>query len=68
MMEYIERRMETKKITLPETYTNVQVGYNNWGHLTMRFFNVDDQNHDTIIVFDRITSMKIIEFIKKLIA
>jgi len=67
-MEYIERQMKTRKITLPETYTDVQVGYNSWGHLTVRFFNADNQNSDVIIVFDRGTSMKIISFIKNFMA
>ena len=66
MVEYIKREIKTEKIELPENYTAVQVSINNWGHLTIRFFNRDDQNKDIIIVFDDFTTRRIIGFIKNI--
>ena len=68
MMELIKRQMKVEKITLPETYVDVQVGYNDWGHLTVRFFNANDQNHDAVVVFDSETTKKIIKFVKLFIS
>jgi len=65
-MEYIKREIKTEKIELPENYTAVQVSINNWGHLTIRFFNPSEQNKDILIVFDDYTTRRIIGFIKNI--
>ena len=62
----MKREIKTEKIELPENYTAVQVSINNWGHLTIRFFNRDDQNKDILIVFDDFTTRRIIGFIKNI--
>ena len=66
MMEYIKREIKTEKIELPKEYNAVQVSLNNWGHLTVRFFNRDNQNKDILIVFDDFTTRRIIGFIKNI--
>jgi len=66
MAEYIKRESKVKKIELPEDYDKVQVSINNWGHLTVRFFNGDEPNKDVLIVFDIHTTRKIVGFIQSI--
>ena len=65
MMEYIEREIKSKKITLPENYDCVQVSVNSWGHLVIRFFNNQNPDKDVVIVFDAAATGHIIRYIKK---
>jgi len=66
MFELIKRQIKAEKITLPQEYDEVQVAVNDWGHLTIRFLNAEEQNKDAIIVFDSLTTAKIMRFLKKI--
>ena len=56
----IERRMDAFNRAF-------QVAYNNWGHITLRWFNRDNPDEDVIIVLDAAESNRLIDFIKNVI-
>jgi len=66
MMEYMKREAKVKKIELPEDYDKVQISINDWGHLTVRFFNSNEPNKDVLIVFDAYVTRKIVGFIQSI--
>ena len=66
MMEYIERKVAIRKIKVPEDCNRVQISINDWGHLTVRFFNIDKLDRDILIVFDEYTTRRIVGFIKNI--
>lgn len=45
---------------------NMQVSYNDWGHLVVRVIHSNTPMADTLVVFDKSTSERIIEFAKRL--
>jgi len=63
--EIIERRIKTKKKQLAAT--SVQISLNDWGHLAIRFFDVEtpSKDNDALIVFDANTTERIRRFLKK---
>jgi len=65
-MEYMKREAKVKKIELPEDYDKVQISINDWGHLTVRFFNNNEPNKDVLIVFDAYVTRKIVGFIQSI--
>ena len=66
MMEYLKRKIRTKKISIPENYDMVQVAFNSWGHLTIRTFSSENPDEDILIVFDRDTTYKIMNFLRRI--
>ena len=73
-MEIIKRESEVKKERLDTSpfSEHMQVSYNSYGHLAIRFFNLpeaeDDQipkKSDTLIVFTMTESRELIRFIQE---
>ena len=70
-MEIIKRTSETKKegIDTRPFSRSMQVSFNSYGHLAIRFFDSNepdaDKKDDTLIVFDMIESRQIIRFIQE---
>jgi hypothetical protein len=62
-MEIIKRRMEVNRNILSG---EMQIGYNSDGRLTIRFFNVDNLNEDTLIILDFYETKSLISFLNKL--
>ncbi len=65
-MEIIERTIKTKKRTIDPTKNEIQISYNNFGHLTIRFFERGKEDKDTIIVFTAGQTGQIIRFVRNI--
>ena len=63
-MQIIERKM---KVDVNDENRNIQISYNSYGHLVIRFFDDTQPNKDKMIVFTVPETFKIINFIKKMI-
>ena len=71
MIEIIRRREGERHQKEQITGHNVQVSFNDWGHLAVRFIQdesdgFDSLQCDTIIVFDAATTRRIINFCQKI--
>jgi hypothetical protein len=69
MIEIIKRREGEKSVKEQISgrwgrVQGVQVSYNDWGHLVVRLIQNDEE--DTLVVFNRDISDSIIEFCKKI--
>jgi len=66
MAEVIKRKIKSEILGMDrEKYPEVQVAYNTWGHLTVRFFNPENQDEDLLIVFDSHTTRLIAGFLRR---
>jgi len=62
-MEIIERKSKIKKTAIdPES--NMQISYNNYGHLVIRFFKPEKESEDTVLVFTASQTREIVRFVK----
>jgi len=69
VVEIIKRKIESTKTVINAEYPNeVQVALNDWGHLTVRIFDPKNPNEDTLIVFDKTVTYRIIKFIMNLMS
>ena len=66
MVEIIKRRFEKEVIKVPEEFDEFQVSYNNWGHITLRWFKEKDQDNDFVVVLSERESSTLIRFIGNL--
>lgn len=61
MVEILKRKL---KVDEKFDHRQMQVSYNSFGHLMMRFFDKEKPNEDSIIVFTQMETNRIIQFIK----
>ena len=66
-MEIIKRKTETDKETIGTGGNGnaIQISYNNFGHISLRFFDKNTNNEDVLIVLDFKESMALIDFIHR---
>jgi len=67
MVEWIKREIKSEKITIPEDYNQMQIAFNDWHHLTLRFFNGKNPDKDIIIVLDSHQTHKLMNFMRELL-
>ena len=62
MIEIIERKEGVRNQKRYISGWKVQVSYNDWGHIAVRVIHNDTPMEDTLVVFDKKTSERIIHF------
>ena len=62
-MEIIERKIKATKRVIDPSEHKLQVAYNSFGHLVLRFFEEGKEDEDVIIVFTAEQTREIARFI-----
>ena len=68
-MEVIRRKLTVSKDTIHTGVlsTNVmQVSYNSFGHLVLRFFDPNEGNEDVLVVLDTKETYELFQFVSKI--
>ena len=67
-MEIFEREAKRKYIIDKEKYKGFQVSLNSYNHLMFRWFDLNEQDKDVVIVLDRTETEIVFNFIHKIIS
>ena len=67
-MEIIRRKAIVSKETIDTLESNMvmQVSYNNYGHLVLRFFDPSGANEDTLITLDVRETRELVRFVNNI--
>ena len=64
-MEIIKRKTEAEIETVNTMGNTMQIAFNNFGHISLRFFDSYKDNGDVMVVLDSSESKALIEFIQR---
>jgi hypothetical protein len=63
IMEFIERKITSKKEPISEEYDQFQISYNSYGHLCLRWFN-EENNKDFLLILTSDETAKVLRFLR----